>query len=152
MAPQVSGDLDRLDPSNPPPPGFVSGAMQGAVVTPAQRDGKFVADLAAQGAGLSEAEMVRVGRFAAADNAGLSHDEPQVRLIAVASRFAEGERALVDPRHRRRGRVCWLADGGGRPRGQLGIALIWLVNRGDACRKRRLTGLGVLGGQGVLRR
>jgi hypothetical protein len=34
--------------------------MQGAVVTPAQRDGKFVADLAAKGTGLGEAEMVRV--------------------------------------------------------------------------------------------
>jgi len=77
---------------------------------------------------------------------------PQVRLVAVAAWLAEGEGALVDPRHRRRCRVCNLNCGGGRPWGWLGTALIAVFDRGDACRKSCLDGLWVFGGQSVLRR
>ena len=88
-----------------PPPGFVAGAMESAVVAPAQRDDVFVADLAAQRARLGEAEVVGIGRFAAADDAGLGGDEHQVRLVAVPARFAESQRALVDPGRRWQGRT-----------------------------------------------
>ena len=43
-----------------------------------------------------EAQVVRVGGCAPADEAGLKGDKPQVRLVAVAAGFRKIEHALVD--------------------------------------------------------
>ena len=51
---------------------------------PADRDRVFVADLAAERAGLGEANVMRFGWRAAADDAGLCGDELAVLLVAQA--------------------------------------------------------------------
>jgi hypothetical protein len=42
-----------------------------AVVKPTERDGKLIADLSAEGARLGKAQVMRIARRAAADEAGL---------------------------------------------------------------------------------
>ena len=75
---------------------LVADPVQGAVVAAAERHDEFVADLAAERARLGEPQVVRVGGRAAADQAGLLGDEPQVLLVAVALGLGEREHALVD--------------------------------------------------------
>ena len=62
----------------------------------AERDGEFIADLAAHGARLREADMVRVRRYGAAKQARLGSDVAQVLLVAHAVGLWEGEDALFD--------------------------------------------------------
>ena len=47
----------------------------------AERDRKFIADLLSKSARLRKAKMVRVGRFAAADEAGLFGHKPQMLFV-----------------------------------------------------------------------
>ena len=54
---------------------------------PADWDRVFVADLSAERARLGEANVMRLGRRAAADDAGLSGDELAVLLVAQANGF-----------------------------------------------------------------
>ena len=70
--------------------------MQLAVVRTAQRDREFVADLEAETAGLRKPQMVRVTGLAAADEAGLFRNEPQMLLVPQPSGFWEGQHAFVD--------------------------------------------------------
>ena len=66
----------------------------------AERDRELVARLAAERARLHVAQVMRVGRLAAADQAGLLGDVAQVVPVAVAARCGDREHALVDPRWR----------------------------------------------------
>jgi hypothetical protein len=66
---------ERVDSDFVPPSGFVAAAMKFAVVSAAQRHGKFVADLAGERAALGKAYVVRIRRPAAADQAGLLGNE-----------------------------------------------------------------------------
>ena len=70
--------------------------MDRAVMRAAQRDGEFIADLAAEGPRLQVAQMVRVGLFAAADEAGLLRDKAKMLAVAIAPRRRDREHALVD--------------------------------------------------------
>jgi hypothetical protein len=63
---------------------------------PAQRDGIFVTDPSAEGARLSEPQMMGVRRPSAAYEARLRRYEPEVHPIAVAAGFAQRKRAFVD--------------------------------------------------------
>ena len=56
--------------------------MQLAMVAATERDDEFVAHFPAERGGLSEAQVVRIDRRAAADQTGLCGDELQVALIA----------------------------------------------------------------------
>jgi hypothetical protein len=42
-----------------------------AMMSTAERDGELIADFEAQGSGLSEPQVMRIGRLQAADEAGL---------------------------------------------------------------------------------
>ena len=95
--PKLPSDLDRIDPRTPPPGSFVACAMRGAVMCSTEWDREFIARLAAERAWLHELQVVRVGRFAAAQEARLLGHEPQVLLVAVAARRAQREDTLVDP-------------------------------------------------------
>ena len=66
------------------------------MVDAAERDRELVARLAAEGAGLKVPQMMRIGWFAAADQAGLLGDVAKVVAVAVAARCRNGECALVD--------------------------------------------------------
>ena len=67
-----------------------------AVMGPAQRRDKFVADLAAQRTRLHEAQVMGIRRRSPTHETRLLHDEPQMLLVAIAPRLGDGEDALVD--------------------------------------------------------
>jgi hypothetical protein len=66
------------------------------VVGAAERHRILVADFAAQGPRLHEAQVMRLGRLPLAPKAWLRCHELQMGAIAVATRLAEGQGALVD--------------------------------------------------------
>ena len=67
LPPELTGDLDGVDAGRRPPGLLVAGAMDRAVMRAAERDGEFIADLAAERPRLQVAKMMRIGLFAAAD-------------------------------------------------------------------------------------
>ena len=108
LQPQCSGDRGWLDASLNPPSFFISVAMNVAVMTAAERDGELVADLAAEGAALCEAQVVGVAGLAPADQARLLGDMPDVIAVADPARFRERQFALVDTlRPRSSPWFCW---------------------------------------------
>ena len=95
--PKLPSDLDRVDPRVLPPGSLVAGAMHAAMMCATERNCELIARLAAERAGLHKLQVMRIGRFATAQQARLLGDEPQVLLVAVALRRADREHALVDP-------------------------------------------------------
>jgi hypothetical protein len=65
-----------------------------AVMSSAQRYCKFVADLAPHRAGLGKSKMVGVSGASTADQTRLRCHEIEVRFIAMAAWFTDGEFAL----------------------------------------------------------
>jgi hypothetical protein len=65
-------------------------------VGPAERNHELVADPTAQRPRLGKSQVVGVRRPASTQEAGLRGYELQVRTIAVAPRFAQGEGAFID--------------------------------------------------------
>src|SRR5579871_5043046 len=96
LAPKPAGDLHWVDASITPEGVFVAATMQDAVMDAAERYRKFIAHLAAERGRLRETDVVRIARFASADEARLLGDEPEVVPVAQSPRLAEGEGALVD--------------------------------------------------------
>ena len=76
LLPQSLGDRQGIDFEIPPPSHFIAGLMQLAVMTAAEGHGELVADFETECPGLSEAQMMRIGRLPAADQAGLRGNEP----------------------------------------------------------------------------
>jgi len=64
--------------------------VQFAMMRPAQRDGKLVADLLPKSALLGKAQMVRVAGLSAADKAGLVGHKAQVLLVPQPPGFGQG--------------------------------------------------------------
>jgi hypothetical protein len=95
-SPQLPSDHDRINHVRFPPRGLVSVPMELSMVTPAQRDGEFVANPAAEGAQLGKSQMVCIRRPPPADEARLRRHEPEVRAVAVAAGFAQCKRTFVD--------------------------------------------------------
>jgi hypothetical protein len=54
-----------------PPCSLVTVAVNLTMMTSAERHGELVADFEAQGSGLGKPQVMRIARFAAADEAGL---------------------------------------------------------------------------------
>ena len=65
LSPELTGDLNGIDAGRLPPGLLVAGAMDRAVMRAAERDGEFVAGLAAERARLQVPKMMRVRRLAA---------------------------------------------------------------------------------------
>ena len=87
--------------------------MQLPVVSPAERHGELVAHLHADGAGLGKPQVVRIAGLPAADQAGLSGDEVEVRPVADPFGLGKRQRAFVDPPGRQIGRRRRKRRGGG---------------------------------------
>ena len=68
-----------------------------AVMTAAERYGELVTDLAAKRPALGKAQVMSVGRFAAADQTSLLRDKAHMVAIADAPRLGMGENGLIDP-------------------------------------------------------
>ena len=75
LSPELTGDLSGVDAGRLPPGLLVAGAMDRPVMRAAERDGEFVARFAAERPWLQVAKMMRIGLFAAADEARLLGDE-----------------------------------------------------------------------------
>ena len=95
-APELARDRDGIDAGLLPPGGFIAHAVHQPMMDAAERDREFVAGLAAQGPRLHEPKVMRVGRFAAAEQAGLLGDVAKVRLVAITAGYRKREHALVD--------------------------------------------------------
>ena len=96
----------RVDVDARPPSRFVAELMQLVMMEPTNRDREFVADFPPERAGLGETKMVRIGRRAAAHDAGLAGHEFAMVLVAQSEwswlkdrvgrrRLAHPSRALV---------------------------------------------------------
>ena len=96
LSPELTGDLDGVDAGRLPPGLLVAGAMDRAVMRAAERDGEFIADFAAERPRLQVAKMMRIGLFAAADEARLLRNITKVLPVTIAPRCRNDEHALVD--------------------------------------------------------
>ena len=96
LSPELTGDLDGVDAGRLPPGLLVAGAMDGAVMRAAERDSEFIAHFAAQRPRLQVAKMMRIGLFAAANEARLLGNIAKVLAVAIAPRCRNDELALVD--------------------------------------------------------
>jgi len=70
--------------------------MDRAMMRAAERDGEFIAGLAAERPRLQVAEMMRIGLFAAADETRLLSNIAKVLAVSIAPRCRNDEHALVD--------------------------------------------------------
>jgi hypothetical protein len=93
LSPELTGDLNGVDAGRLPPGLLVAGAMDGAMMRAAERDGEFVARFAAERPRLEIAKMMRIGLFAAADETGLLGNIAQVLAITIATRCGNDEPA-----------------------------------------------------------
>jgi hypothetical protein len=76
-----------VNPDRPPPRGFIAATMELTMMSAAQRDGELIADLASERAALREAQMVRVRRLPAANEARLRGHISDVVAVANAARL-----------------------------------------------------------------
>ena len=84
-----------------PPCSLVTAAVNLAMMSTAERDGEFVADLAPERAKLGKANVVRICGLPFTDQAALRRDEFQVVLVAKAARLWKRQDAFIDSaRHR----------------------------------------------------
>ena len=95
LMPEPEGERHRIDFVGLPPSRLVALSVELAVVEATERNGKFVADPAAERARLGKAEMVRIGRRTAAHKAGLACDKFAVLLVAQPDAFLEDRTALA---------------------------------------------------------
>ena len=79
--PELARQADGLEICFGLPVRFLTGAVQFAMVCPAQWDREFVADLEAETAGLRKAQMMGIAGLAPANEARLFGHEPQVGLV-----------------------------------------------------------------------
>ena len=87
--PELPCRLERGNLQIGPPRHFVAVTMQLMMMVTAERHREFVADLASEGSGLGEFQMMGIARRALADQAGLRGDERQMGLVAPSHRFAQ---------------------------------------------------------------
>src|SRR5215813_13793813 len=96
LSPELAGNLNGVDAGRLPPGLLVAGAMDGAMMRAAERDGEFVAGFAAESPRLQVAKMMRIGLFAAADETRLLGYITKVFPVPIAPRCRSNEHALVD--------------------------------------------------------
>ena len=96
LPPELTGDFDGVDPGRRPPGLLIAGAMDRAMMRAAERDGEFIAGLAAERPRLQVAEMMRIGLFAAADEARLLGNIAKVLAVSIAPRCRNDQHAFVD--------------------------------------------------------
>ena len=94
--PELPRRIDRINGLSTPPGDFVSDAMVFPVMSSAQRDREFVADLASHRARLSEPQMVGVSGASPADQTRLRRHELEMRFIAMPTWLADRELAFLD--------------------------------------------------------
>src|SRR5262245_40261279 len=82
LLPEPASNLDRVNTGVPPPRALVARAMHRTMMPAAERDRELIADLAAEGTGLREPEMMGVRGLAAAQQTRLLGDVAKVLPVA----------------------------------------------------------------------
>jgi len=82
MLPEPMSGPQWIDVDARPPSDLVTAAMNLIMMHAAKRDGELIAHPAAEGAGLSKAEMVGLAGMTSTDEAGLRHHEFEMTLVA----------------------------------------------------------------------
>ena len=95
LMPEPESERNRINFVGLPPSRLVALAVEFAVVEATERNGKFVADPAAEGARLGKAQMVRIGRHTTAHKARLACYKLSVLLVAQPDAFLEDRPACV---------------------------------------------------------
>ena len=94
--PQRASDDGRIDTGLIPPRVFITAVMNFAVVAATERDGEFIADLAAKRATLRRSQMMGIGGTAAADKARLLGNRFNMLPVANPARRRQSQYGLVD--------------------------------------------------------
>jgi hypothetical protein len=106
VAPKLFCAGKRINAGLFPPTEFVTGPMHFAVMSPAQRDQKFVTDFTTERAWLRESEVVGIRWLPAANQARAFGNPFEMHFISEPAGFWEGEHAFVDLAGGRRGGQC----------------------------------------------
>src|SRR4051794_37547359 len=85
--PKPACELDGFEAGCHPPISFLAGAVQFAVMGPAQWHRKFVADLLAKPTRLCKTQVVWVTRLSAADKAGVASHKAEVLPVSLPFGF-----------------------------------------------------------------
>ena len=96
LQPQHAGSGGRIDTGLLPPGDFIATAMHLAMVSPAERYGELVADLAAKCQRLGKAQMMSIRGTPAADQARLLGNRFDVIPVANPAWRGQGQNAFVD--------------------------------------------------------
>ena len=96
MLPKAGCDLQCIDLEGFPPIFLFAGLMQLSVMAPAKRHGELVTDFKTHCPRLRKAQMMRIGRLPAANQARLGGNKFQVCLVAQALGLGDSELAFVD--------------------------------------------------------
>jgi hypothetical protein len=95
LSPELAGDLNGVDAGRLPANLLVAGAMDGAVMQAAERDGGFVARFAPERPRLQVAKMMRIGLFAPANEARLLGHIAQVPPGYDSAAVSQGRGPLL---------------------------------------------------------
>ena len=87
--PKGAGDIRRLDADIFPPRDFVTAVMDFAMMTPAQRNGEFIAHLTPQRAALHEAEVVSIRWSPTADQTFMCGDKLHMTPVTNPPRLGQ---------------------------------------------------------------
>jgi hypothetical protein len=87
LRPELLGTGEGIDTGFVPPLGFITAAVEFAVMTTAKRNRELVAHLASERPMLGKAQVVSVRRVPSTDEAGLLGDELNVDLVPHPARL-----------------------------------------------------------------
>ena len=96
LRPEGRGNEVRVDPEPAPPCGFITAAVDLAMVNSAERHRELIAHFAAERPRLRRAKMMGIRGLTAANEAGLRGNELTMVFVADAPRFADRKHAFVD--------------------------------------------------------
>src|ERR1019366_7419226 len=107
-SPKRERNRHRIDIETAPPRCLVTVPVKLAMMQATNRNSELIADFASQRARLCKTKMMRIGRFAAADDTCLLGHEFEVVLVAQANGFPLlVDLAPIDRRTRRSRRIAW---------------------------------------------
>src|ERR1700722_3478810 len=95
--PERSRGCHRIQSKFCPPSSLIAVAMELAMVPATKRNGELIADFATKRPLLCEAQMMGIRRYAAAQQARLTHDRLNMLSITNTSRFRQSKYTFVNP-------------------------------------------------------
>ena len=98
LQPKNASRRARIDTCLFPPHGFVTAAMNFAVMSSAKRNRELIADLTAKGRKLCNTEMMRIGGTPAANEAWLLGDGFHMLPVANSTGHRQRQDRFVDTR------------------------------------------------------